>query len=680
MRVHSLRKDVEFLYWLRVLLFLLVAGYSIYLFATAFRKKYLYLMLGQPEDRTDQREHRMRSFLKYVLGQAKVLAEPAGIGHFVIFWGFIVLSFGTLDFIAYNIFGFHLPWIGEAAWFTFLHELFSLLVIAAIAVALVRRYVFKPMRLDNSFDAFLILYLILGLIVTDLLTLGLNEAIHPVHAGWASPVASGLGSLFAGGNETLLVMLREVLIWAHLFILFGFLIFIPRSKHLHMIAAAFNVYFRKTRPNGQLKSLDLSDESVEEFGVGRIDQFTWKQLLDGYACTECGRCHVNCPATLSGKPLSPKYLILKMRDHLTDVGDRLLAARGAHTGNLALQSEAAAGLEELPMLIGDVYTEDEIWACTTCRACEEACPVFNEHVDKIIDLRRYLVLTEGKASAEINRAFTNLERHSNEWGQNRNTRADWAKGLPVRTMAEVDGEVEYLYYVGSAASFDPRNQKIAQAFVRLLNEAGVNFAILGNEEESDGDAARRLGNELLYQTLVETNIEIFKAYNVKKIVTTDPHAYNTFKNEYPAFGFQAEVLHATELLARLIDEGRLKPTKEVNQIITYHDSCYLGRYNGIYSAPRYILEKIPGIQLVEMERNKEKGMCCGAGGGSMWKEETIGERINVMRTEQALETGCTAIGTACPYCMTMMIDGTKQKGVEEQIATYDVVELLNMAI
>lgn len=671
------------LYWLRIVLFFIIAGYSVYLFAAALHKKYEYVMLGQPEDRADHPGERLRFFVRNVLGQGKVLAEPAGIGHFVIFWGFIILSFGTLDFMAFNIFGAHLPGMGDAPWFLFLHELFSLLVIVALAVALYRRYVVKPMRLDNTFSAYLILYLILGLIVTDLLAAGLNGALlHQTH-GWAAPIATLLGHAFAGGNPALLVALRELLIWAHLLILFGFLVYIPRSKHLHMIAAMFNVYFRKSRPVGQLKKLDLEDESVEEFGVGRVDQFTWKQLLDGYACTECGRCHVNCPATLSGKPLSPKYLILKLRDHLTEVGDRLLAERKGQPTDLgAPQAEVAATAEgvELPQLIGDVYTEEEIWACTTCRACEEACPVFNEHVDKIIDMRRYLVLTEGQASAEVNRAFSNLERQSNEWGQNRNTRADWAKGLDVPVMAEVEGEVEYLYYVGSAASFDPRNQKIAQAFVRLLKEAGGSFAILGNEEESDGDSARRLGNELLFQTLAEANIELFQAYNVKKIVTTDPHAYNTLKNEYPAFGFEGEVLHATELLARLIDEGRLKPSKEVKQVVTYHDSCYLGRYNGIYDAPRYILGKIPGITLVEMERNRNKGMCCGAGGGSMWKEESIGERINGMRTEQALQTGCTAIATACPYCMTMLIDGTKQKGVEDEISTYDVVELLNMAV
>ncbi|GAX89558.1 heterodisulfide reductase-related iron-sulfur binding cluster [Effusibacillus lacus] len=669
----------------RILLFLAVAAGSVYLFWTALYRKYQYLMLGQAESRPEGQDERIRSVFRDVLGQAKVLAEPAGLGHFFIFWGFIVLSFGTLEFVAHHIFGGHLPLIGTTNWFVFSHELFSMLVLVAILIAAGRRFFIRPMRLDQTAEAYVILGLIGGLVITDLIVMGLEVALTGKDPGWVSPVASFLGGLFAGGNETVLKVFEEIFVWAHLAILFGFLIFIPRSKHLHMIAAGINTYFRRLTPNGRLRKLDLSDESVEEFGVGRIDQFTWKQLLDGYACTECGRCHVNCPATLSGKPLSPKYLILKMRDHLTEVGDRFLAQKmAASTGtgvNVELAAASTAEAEELPMLMGNVYSEDEIWACTTCRACEEMCPVYNEHVDKIMDLRRWMVLTEGKANAEINRAFQNLERQSNEWGQNRNTRADWAKDLNVRTMAEVDGEVEYLYYVGSACSFDPRNQKIARSFVNLLNKAGVDFAILGKEEESDGDSARRLGNEFLFQALAEANVEIFKAYNVKKIVTTDPHAYNTFKNEYPDFGLEGvEVIHGTELLAKLIDEGKLKPSKEVNEIITYHDSCYLGRYNEIYTAPRYILDQIPGVRVVEMERNRERGMCCGAGGGSFWKEELKGtDRINVMRTEQAMETGCTMIGTACPFCMTMMIDGTKAKGVEDNIATYDVVELLDMA-
>ena len=670
--------------WIRLLFFLALAGAAGYYSLSAFYKRYQYLMLGAQEDRFDNSEDRIRGFFKYVLGQGKVLAEPAGISHFIIFYGFIVISIGALDFFVYQLTGgTHIPGLGSNG-FVFLHEMMNILVLIALAIAALRRYVLKPMRLDVTVEAGLIVGMIGVLILSDFLFWGTVDARLGHHPGWVAPVAGWLAAnVFGGMSDGALGVLQEIFFWFHTAILLYFTVFIPRSKHLHMVGAMFNVYFRKTdavRPKGRLKKLDLEDESIEEFGVGRIDQFSWRQLLDGYACTECGRCHVNCPATLSGTPLSPKFLILKMKDHLLTVGDSLLDAKKTVQGAEGTGVEVAA-TAELPMLIGDVYSEEEIWACTTCRACEEACPVFNEHVDKIIDLRRYMVLTDGNALPEVNRAFQNLERQSNEWGQNRSTRGDWAKELDIPTMADVDGEVEWLYYVGSSASFDVRNQKIAQSFAKLLKEAGINFAILGSEEESDGDSARRLGNEFLYQSLVEANIEIFKEYKVKKIVTTCPHAYNTFLNEYPDFGWQAEeVLHHTELLARLIDAGKLKPVHDVQQLLTYHDSCYLGRYNDVYTAPRYILSQIPGVKLVEMERNRGKSMCCGAGGGGLFKEDTGEQRINVMRTEQALETGATAISTACPYCMTMITDGTKAKDVEDTMPVYDVAELLAMSV
>ncbi|KYP81243.1 (Fe-S)-binding protein [Ferroacidibacillus organovorans] len=654
---------------LRIIAFTVLLIAALIGFFSGIYQRYRFLRLGQAEHRSDHSEERMRGFFKYVLGQGKVLAEPSGIGHFFIFWGFIILGFGELDFFGFDLFGRHIPGFTQG-WFTHTQELFAAFVMVAVIVALIRRYVWRPMRIEPTFEAGFILGLIFIIVATLFLTTGLDAVASGASSVPAAPMSTLVAYWFSGMSPAVAGNLAQVFFWIHTLSIFGFLVFIPRSKHLHMIGAVFNTYYRNLGPVGKLKTLDLSDETVEEFGVAKVTQLSWKQLLDGYACTECGRCHVSCPATLTGKDLSPKYLILKMKDHLVDQGPSLL--------------KMAAGGEDytasLPDLVGEVYTEDEIWACTTCRACEEACPVFNEHVSLIVDLRRDLVLTKGNAPGEVNRTFTNLERHSNEWGRPRSARAEWAEGLGIRAMEDVEGAVDYLYYVGTAVSFDPRNQKIAQSFVKLLQKANVDFAILGKEEESDGDSARRLGNEFLYQELVERNVELFKAYGVKKIITTDPHAFNQFSKEYKDFGLDIEVLHHTQFLAELLKEGRIIPKQRVEKTVTYHDPCYLGRYNGEYDAPRYILEHIPGLTVLEMERSRNKSMCCGAGGGSMFKEETGEKRINVERTEQALATGATTIATACPYCMTMMIDGTKAKGVEEEIDTNDIAELLFMAI
>ncbi len=654
---------------IQAVLFVLVFGGALYTFGYAIARRVRYLSLASREDsRLDRKGQRFMSFVQYVLGQKKVLAEPSGLGHFFIFWGFLVLVFGDLDFLIYHLTNWHLPWATAPA-YLFIQELFSAFVLVSIAVAVIRRFAFKPMRVSKSVEGGAILGLIATIILTYYLTTAADMVLEGVHPGWASPIVSAIASGFAGTSVTGLWVIREVFFWIHVLCLSTFLYIIPRSKHSHMIGSMFNWYFRRLDSPGKLRKLDLEDESVEEFGVGRVEQFTWKQLLDGYACTECGRCHVSCPATLSGKVLSPKYIILKMKDQINAAGPGMLAKMAAGAEDYTSENLFEAG----------VFTEDEIWACTTCRACEEACPVANEHVQAIVDMRRNLVLTEGKTSPEVTKVFSNLERQSNEWGINRRDRALWAKDLPVKTMGEVDGKAEYLFFVGTAASFDQRNQKIAQAFAKILLAAGVDFAILGQEEESDGDSARRLGNEFLYQEFVERNIEVFKEYGVKKIITTDPHAFNTFKNEYPDFGFEAEVFHSTQFAAKLLQEGKLKPKRPVNETITYHDSCYLGRYNDVYDPPRYILESIPGVKLVEMDRSRNKSMCCGAGGGGMFKEET-GTRINVMRSKQAIDTGASIIGTACPYCMTMMIDGTKANGKEDDVSTYDVIELLAMSV
>jgi len=394
-------------------------------------------------------------------------------------------------------------------------------------------------------------------------------------------------------------------------------------------------FFSTLRHRGNLKKLDLTDETQTEFGVSKIEDFSWKELLDGYACTECGRCNEFCPTYSTDKPLKPRSLIVNMRHHLEEKGKAILTHNKDHPSMTA-------------SLIQDIITEDAIWDCTTCGACVEACPVMIEHVDKIVDYRRNLVLMQGKMPAEAQKTFTNWENYSNPWGLPPDTRGHWAKDLDIPTYAE-NPNVEYLYYVGCAASFDARSKKVAQAYAKLLKTAGVSFAILGTEEKCNGESCRRLGNEYLAQMLIDANKEVLKKYKVQKILTSCPHCFNTLRNEYPDFDAKFEVIHHSTFLMQLLKEGKLKVKKGINKKITYHDPCYLGRYNDIYDAPRNILRMIPDTTQVEMKRCKSEGFCCGAGGGRMWMEETRGSRINVNRVTEALETGSELIVSACPF-------------------------------
>lgn len=575
------------------------------------------------------------------------------------------------------------------------------MILVAVIWAFHRRYVEKLVRLKRGFKSGIVLIFIGGLMLSVLLGNGMSMIWHGHDPVWTEPVASLFAIALSWIGETASIVVFYVSWWIHLLFLLAFLVYIPQSKHAHLIAGPVNVYFNRLDNPGKLKPIDFEDESQETFGVGHIEEFSQLQMIDFYACVECGRCTNMCPATGTGKMLSPMDLIIKLRDHLTFHGAAVtrkqpwvptFAFSNTKGNQIALSAgaegaeEAAAGLAYCPSLIGEVITEEEIWACTTCRNCEDQCPVMNEHVDKIIDLRRYLVLTEGKMDADAQRAMTNIERQGNPWGLNRKEREDWRSlredvHVPtVKEMKKADESYEYLFWVGAMGSYDNRSQKIALSFARLLNEAGVKFAILGNKEKNSGDTPRRLGNEFLFQELATKNIEEFEKNEVKKIVTIDPHAYNIFKNEYPDFGLKAEVYHHTEVLAKLVKDGVLKPQYAVEETITFHDSCYLGRYNEVYDPPREILKSISGVKLIEMERNREKGMCCGAGGGLMWMEEETGNRVNVSRTEQALAVNPTVISSGCPYCLTMLSDGTKAKEVEENVQTYDVAELLEKAV
>ncbi|MEI4801075.1 (Fe-S)-binding protein [Bacillus sp. FJAT-51639] len=680
-----------------------IIAYAAYLFVYLIRTRITYIRLGKKVEFDRRFKERWDLIKGNVFGQKKLLKDKkSGIMHVMFFYGFILVQFGAIDFIWKGLApGSHLPLGPLYSAFTFFQEIVTLIILIAVFWAFYRRYIEKLVRLKRNFKAGLVLIFIGGLMLSVLLGNGMGIIWHGEELSWSEPIASAIAYLFSGIGETAAITLFYFAWWMHLLILLTFLVYVPQSKHAHLIAGPANVYFSRLTNPGKLEKIDFEDETQETFGVGKIEDFKQTQLIDLYACVECGRCTNMCPATGTGKMLSPMDLILKLRDHLTDKGAAVtsrapwvptVAFNNTKGNQLAMmaagdgQHESAATLTYNPSLIGDVITETEIWACTTCRNCEDQCPVMNEHVDKIIDLRRYLVLTEGKMDPEAQRALTNIERQGNPWGLNRKERETWRTmeeevAIPtVKEKTKAGEEFEYLFWVGSMGSYDNRSQKIALSFAKLMNEAGISFAILGNKEKNSGDTPRRLGNEFVFQEMASKNIEEFEKAGVKKIVTIDPHAYNTFKNEYPDFGLQAEVYHHTELLAQWVKEGRLKPVHRVEETITYHDSCYLGRYNEVYEAPRNILKAIPGVKLVEMERNRETGMCCGAGGGLMWMEETAGSRINVARTEQALATSPTMIGTGCPYCLTMISDGTKAKEVEERVQTLDITEILERSV
>lgn len=681
-----------------------VIAYAGYLFVYLIRTRMAYIQLGKKIE-FDRRFKERWDLLKVnVFGQKKLLKDKkSGIIHVMFFYGFILVQFGAIDFVWKGLApGSHLPLGPLYPAFTFFQEIVTLVILIAVFWAFHRRYVEKLVRLKRNFKSGLVLIFIGGLMISVLLGNGMGIIWHGEELSWSEPIASAIAYVFSGINETVAISVFYFSWWVHLLILLTFLVYVPQSKHAHLIAGPVNVFFGRLSNPGKLEKIDFEDETQETFGVGKIEDFRQNQLVDLYACVECGRCTNMCPATGTGKMLSPMDLILKLRDHLTDKGAAVtskapwvpvVAFNNTQGNQLAMmaagkgqQESAATALAYDPSLIGDVITEEEIWACTTCRNCEDQCPVMNEHVDKIIDLRRYLVLTEGKMDAEAQRAMTNIERQGNPWGLNRKERETWRQGddevtVPtVKEKSKAGEEFEYLFWVGSMGSYDNRSQKIAISFAKLMNEAGISFAILGNKEKNSGDTPRRLGNEFVFQEMATKNIEEFEKAGVKKIITIDPHAYNTFKNEYPDFGLQAEVYHHTELLAQWVKEGRLKPVHSIEETVTYHDSCYLGRYNEVYEAPRDILKAIPGVNLVEMARNRETGMCCGAGGGLMWMEETAGSRINVARTEQALAVQPSIIGTGCPYCLTMISDGTKAKEVEETVQTLDVTEILERSV
>ncbi len=661
----------------------LLMSLLLYLFLAMFvgtmAGRYWILRAGEPDRRLDHIGRRVKNLLSIGFGQKRLLYEKAaGRMHVAIFTGFLVAAVRTTTLIGRGFDPeFHLPFlVGPVGiLYTFLKDTFAVIVVLAILYALYRRLVLKPARLHLSGEAVLILVWIGVLMISDLVGDAALFHLRPDYpdrtGAWVANLMTGL---FDGQDEGRVQAWFNVMYWGHVTLVLAFLNVLPYGKHFHVLTALPSVFLGRLTPSAALEKMDF--EGREVFGVGKLEDFSWRRFLDMYSCTECGRCNEMCPADLTGKPLSPREIITHERDqvyalagHLAEVGKLKAAGRTA-------EAAALAAAYERPALIGQVNSEDALWACTTCGWCVSTCPVVIDHIPNIIDQRRYLTMMEAKVPAALQNALKGLENNSNPWNVGAAAREDWIGDLEVPLMRE-KGHAEYLLFVGCAGSFDSRNQDVMRALCTLLNSAGVDYAVLGTEEGCCGDPARRVGHEYLFQMQAPANIQVFQKYDVKKVVTACPHCFNTIVNEYPDFGLQdVEVIHHSQLLADLVAQGKLKVKPGAATTVTYHDSCYLGRHNGIYEAPRRVLGAVEGIKQVEMTRNHREGFCCGAGGGRMFMEEDLGTRINHSRIAEAAETGASEVCTACPFCLTMLGDAINETEREEQLRARDIAEVL----
>jgi Fe-S oxidoreductase/nitrate reductase gamma subunit len=647
-------------HWLLYPLFVVALA----VFACGFYRHWRLWRLGRPGKRQHQFWRGVWDVLSFGFGHRRTLKSPyPGVMHVLMFWGAVLLVFATAVVALQADLGITVFRGGLYLFIKFSANLAGLLVLLGIVLAAVRRYVIRPQYLDNRPDDAVTLSLIAVILITGFLIQGVRMAVVPdPWAEWGFVGYWLAGSFEAAGRSGILI-LHRVLWWLHLSLTLGFIAYLPYSKMFHMLLAPANQFMRSRGPVGIPEMIDFEDDGIESYGIGALENLPRKTLFDTDVCLRCGRCQDSCPATASGKHLNPKTAIQDLNAFILETGRATSGAK-----------EDASGRE----LIGDVILEKDLWSCTTCRACEVACPVFVGHVDKTVEMRRNLVLMEGRFPDQARLVFRNLEVNGNPLGESALIRGDHLRKLGVPTVGE-NPDAEILFWPGCTGSLDARNQKTSAAFVRLTAAAGVSLASLGNEEKCCGEPARRLGNEFLFQSLAAGNIEVMNGYGITKIVTLCPHCLNTLKHEYPQLGGDFEVLHHTQFLSELRVAGRLRLAPSGRKTVTYHDSCYLGRYNGMFEQPRDLL-KAAGVDLAEMPRRRAKAFCCGGGGGRMWLEEDEGERINNIRTDEVLSVSPEIAAVACPYCLTMLKDGVDAREASDRVVVMDIAEILQPAV